>query len=242
MKIRLLITFFVLFLIGQIRSQALSPVIVFNESPVTYNMHICSDDSYYYTANGGVAEDGKITVYNLQGIPVATYPIKLDMRSIMYNRKDKSLYVNTIEKVIYKIIDIEVGTYEVLYSGLYNNIQASLAIGYKGKYIYAFENGTLSVYKFSDGSLVKTLSGLKCGEREIKGSVAVAVDKHHIYTWDSDKKTVYAYDLDGRFIRSFILSQGDFGYSLSYANGLIFVAHSESGKTGTWYGYDLWGK
>ena len=239
MKFRLVLLIAAFASCGTITSQAVEPVLEFNENPVSYSMHICSDGAYYYTVNGGVPEDGSLFKYTLQGQLVKAFPLKLDMRGIMYNGKDKCLYVNTVDKKIFKIIDINAGTYELLFENLYDNEQSSLSMDAKGKYIYSFNNGALSIYKFKTGELVKVLAGLKCGDGNRKGSGTVVVVDDYIYTWDSDLKTVYVYNYDGIFVKSFILKSGDLGYSLSQANGLIFVSHSPKGKKSTWYGYDL---
>lgn len=223
-----------------LNAQELSPSVTFEEKPVSFSMHICSDGVNYYTVNGGIAEKGKITSYSPEGKLIKSYPLPLDMRSIMYNKKTKSFYVTTADRQIIRIIDFGAGTYEPVYSDLYENKQSSPAFDPKGKFLYAFDNGTLSKYKFKKGTLVQTLSGLKCGDGNRKGAATVAVDKEFIYTWDSDSRQVNAYDKKGMLKRSFVLSKGDFGYSLSYANGMLFVSHSLQGKTGHWYGYTLW--
>jgi hypothetical protein len=239
MKFRILLIIAALATCGTINSQAVEPVLEFSETAKTFSMHICSDGMYYYTVNGGVPEDGCLFKYDLQGKLIKAYPLKLDMRGISYNGKDKSLYVNTKDKKIFRIIDLEAGTYELVFENLYDNAQSSLAIDPKGKYIYALDSGSLSLYKFKTGELVKVLAGLKCGDGNRKGAGTVALIDDYIYTWDADSKTVYVYNHDGIFIKSFILKSGDLGYSLSQANGLIFVSRSEKGKKSTWYGYDL---
>ena len=227
--------YFGIFLIAQ----SIPPVFIFDEEPESFSMHLCSDGANLYTVNGGVAEKGKISSFNEDGTFINSYPLPLDMRSIMFNKKTKSFYVATADKQIIRIIDLRAGTYELIYSDLYENPQSSLAFDPKGKYLYAFDKGTLSVYDFKKGTLVQTLLGIKCGEENRNGAATVAVDATYIYTWDSASKTVYVYDKDGRFKASFILQNGDFGYSLSYAKGMIFVSHSLQGKTGNWYGYKL---
>ena len=99
----------------------------------------------------------------------------------------------------------------------------------------------MTIFKFKTGELIRTLSGLKCGKGNRQGAGTVAVDKKYIYTWDSEGKQVFVYNSEGRFLKSFTLSDGDFGYSLSYANNILFVSHSPQGKKGTWFGYSLWG-
>lgn len=220
-------------------SQPIEPVITMTDNPVTYAMHLCSDGKYYYAVNGGVAKDGRISQFNLEGNFITFNPLKLDMRSIMYNQKDKSFYINTKDKEIYKVIDMVNGTVQLVHSGIYENEQSTLAIDPKGKFFYAFDNGTLAIINAKTGKLEKKYSGLNSGNKGMKGSTTVAVDKKHFYTWDADTKTVYAYSLNGAFAGSFQLQQGTVGHSLSIANGLLFVARSEMGKPATWYGYRI---
>lgn len=239
MNLKTLLPALAFLVIPKVFAQVVEPILSFNDNPVTYSMHICSDGTYYYTINGGVAKDGKISKFKLNGEFVASYPISMDLRSIMYNKKDKSLYLNIKGKDIYKIIDIENGTVQLLHSGIYENEQASLALDPAGKYFYELNAGDLSIYQFKTGKLYKKLSGLKCGTKGMKGSTTIAVDSKHLYTWDADTRTVYMYGKDGAFRKSFVLKNGNLGHSLSAAYGLIFVAKSEMGKPSTWYGYKL---
>ncbi len=220
--------------------QELVPILSFEEEPKSYCMHICYDGKAYYTVNGGVAKVGKISAYSYDGTFLQEFPLPLDMRGIVYSKKNKNFYFNTTDNQVFKIIDLNAGTYELVFDKLYENKQASLALGPKSKYIYVFDNGTLFIHKLKNGELVKTLSGLKCGKGNRQGGATVAIDdKSNIYTWDSEAKTIYVYDKEGQFIKSHIVSSGDFGYSLSFANGMLFVSHSPKNKKGMWYGYKL---
>ncbi|MCK5279915.1 MAG: hypothetical protein KAQ62_02130 [Cyclobacteriaceae bacterium] len=241
MKKKLLVPLILFSILSTLNAQVLTRFISFEEDSDSFSMHLCSDGKSYYTVNGGDPKAGKIFTYSLKGELIKSYPLPLDMRGIMYNKKTKSIYVNTLDKKIFRIIDLSAGTYELVFADLYEQEQSSLALDPNGKFLYAFDNGNLSIFKFKKGVLDRTLSGLKCGKSIGKGAAAVAIDKKYIYTWDSDSKVVYAYDKKGAFKKSFILRDGDFGYSLSYANGMIFVSHSEQNKKGNWYGYYLWG-
>ena len=239
MKSHFLHIFILMVFCVTLSAQNTEPAIMFSETPRSYSMHICSDGLNYYTVNGGVPEDGCIFKYSLKGEFIAAFPVELDMRSIVYNKKDKSFYVNTIDKKIFKIVDMKAGTYELVYENLYDNEQASLAMDSKGKSLLFMNSGTLSIYKFKTGELDRVLAGLKCGDGNRKGSGTVAVADNVLYTWDADAKKIYAYNWEGIYLKEYSISSGDFGYSLSSANGLIFVSHSEKGKKATWYGYNL---
>lgn len=223
-------------------AQSLKPIIQIKEDPKTHNMHITSDGEFYYTCNGGKPDKGRINKFDFDGNLIDTYIIKLDMRSIMYNGKDKHFYVCSYDGNIYKITDIKYGSFEVVHKEIYSNAQANLALSPNGKLLYYFNEGVLLVYNFKNGKLKKTITGLDCGKDVKTGSSCVAVDDKYIYTWNSDYSLIFIYDLKGNKIKSEKISKGNYGFSLSYANGLIFVSIDGDYGTGYWYGYDLWKK
>lgn len=225
-----------------VKAQNLKPKIQFEDEPRTHNFHVASDGEFLYTVNGGKAYMGQISKFSLTGNYITSYDIDLDMRSLMFNGKDKSFYVCTYERNIYKITDMEKGSYALVLSELYENEQAGLAMSPNGKLLYYFNDGTLLIYNFPSGKLSKTITGLDKGSEVSTGNSVVAVDDKYIYTWNSDYKMVFIYDLKGKKIKSVNISKGDYGFSLSCANGLIFVSTDGDYDVGTWYGYDVWEK
>jgi DNA-binding beta-propeller fold protein YncE len=249
------IAFLALFLTSlTLSSQVSRPVFTLKDEPgISHNAHITSDGKFYYTCNGGTDKDGnprgKINKYTLSGELVKSYPFKkFDMRSIMYNKSDKHLYIATYDLKIYKIIDLESGTTELHLDKKYKNGQCAIALDPDGKTFYIMDGGSLTLCKFKDGSVIKSFSGLSFGADDKDnpglgkyGSTAVAVDKNYIYTWDAHfySRKIYAYDKKGNFVKAYPISNGNFGYTLSYANDLIFVAMDGKGQVGLWYGYRL---
>jgi DNA-binding beta-propeller fold protein YncE len=225
---------------ASIKAQTLNPKIEFDDDPRTHNVHLASDGQYFYTVNGGKAYQGQISKFTLEGKYLTSYDVNLDMRSLMYNAQDKSFYVCTFEKEIYRITDLEKGTFKNVLSELYDNEQANLALSPDGKYLYYFSDGTVKIFKFPSGKLYKTISGFDKGKEFTSGNSAVAVDGKHIYTWNAEYKLIFVYDMKGKKIKSVQISKGDYGFSLSYANGLIFVATDGNYDVGHWYGYDIW--
>ncbi|MEI6765292.1 MAG: hypothetical protein WCM76_06585 [Bacteroidota bacterium] len=232
----------VLFTANVAKTQTLKPTLKFDDEPRTHNVHIASDGQYLYSVNGGKQMEGQISRFSLEGKWIASFDIDLDMRSIMYNGKDKKFYVCTYERKIYRLTDIEKGTYELVLDGIYDNEQANLALSPDGKYLYYFDAGTLKIFKFPGGKLSKTITGLDCGKEVGDGSSAVAVDAKHIYTWNAAYGLVFIYDLKGKKIKSVTIKEGTYGFSLSVANGLVFVSKDGDYETGTWFGYDVWTK
>jgi DNA-binding beta-propeller fold protein YncE len=223
-----------------VKAQTLKPKLQFDDDPRTHNVHVASDGQYLYTVNGGKAYLGQISKFTLDGKYLTSYDINLDMRSLMYNNKDKKFYVCTFEKDIFRVTDMEKGTYELVLGQIYDNEQANLAMSPDGKYIYYFNDGIVKIFKFPSGKLSKTIKGLDKGSEFTTGNSSVAVDDKHIYTWNSDYKLIFVYDLKGKKIKSAQISKGEYGFSLSCANGLIFVSTDGDYKVGKWYGYDLW--
>lgn len=226
----------------QVKAQILIPKITFEETPLTHNVHIASDGEYYYTCNGGRSNKGQIQKFSFNGRLLDTYEMLLDMRSIMYNQKEKCFYVCTYERDIYKITSLERGRYEKVKSEMYENEQANLAMSADGKYIYYYTDGTLKIYKFPSGKLSKTIKDMDGGKEFTTGSGAIACDGKYFYTFNGDYKMIYAYDMKGKKVKSFEIEQGTYGFSLSYANGLVFVSDDGNYETGKWYGYDLWSR
>jgi hypothetical protein len=217
--------------------------IVFKDRTGNHNMGIASDGKYYYTCNGGNYSIGRINKYTLAGDSITSYPMAIDMRSIMYNKDDGKFYVsgfesNTSERNIYKITSLQDGTFTKVLPNLYDNIQSSVALSDDGRYLYAFNAGTLKQYKLSDGSPTDTINGLNSGTAS-GSDKAVAVDPNYLYTWDPATGEVYAYDHSGAYKKSITLSNGNYGFSLSVANGYLFVAKDSNYGTGIWYGYNI---
>jgi len=218
--------------------QAPVSVLTFKESPQTHNMHITSDGQYYYTCNGGIADKGQIQKFSLQGVLLQTYSMKLDMRSIMYNPTNHSLYVSGCDRNIYKITNLSYGSYSVQLSGFTSDCQSVTALSPDGMYIYDFYGGTLKKCLLSNGQVVNTYYNIKSGEYS---NYVVAADDKNIYTWDASAKLIYVYDLTGNFVKSFTVPNGDYSFSLSIANNNLLISTDGNYGEGTWYAYKIKG-
>jgi DNA-binding beta-propeller fold protein YncE len=228
---------FLILTVSFINAQTRTPKIVFKDNPQTHNMHIASDGQYLYTCNGGKPELGQISKFAFDGTKIGSYKIDLDMRSIMYNASDKKLYVNTYGQKLYKINDLMQGIYSEVYDFSDRNEQSAPAISPDGKLIYFMEYGEVYVYALKNKKLKTTLSGLSTADNAADGGTAIAVDKKYIYSWNAGEQVVYVYNLKGKFQKTLKFNQGEYGFSLSYANGLLWVSTDGNYEEGTWYGY-----
>jgi len=225
---------------GMARAQhVLSPSVVFKENPRSHNMHITSGGRFLYTCNGGRAELGQVNKLKKDGTLVAGFLVKLDMRSIMYNSSDKKLYVYTFSRKLYKIDDLTLGTYTEVMSFPERSEQCAPALSSNGKLICFMEFGDVFFYNLKTGKPAMTLHGLKCADNAADGGTAIAMNRKHLYSWDAGSQVVYVHDLKGKFEKPVKLSQGFYGFSLSWASGLLWVSADGNYETGTWYGYDV---
>ena len=227
----------ILLFAGVTNAQTLAPKVMFKDTPQTHNMHITSDGQYLYTCNGGKPELGQISKFSLNGTKIASYKIELDMRSVIYNGLDKKLYVNGYDKNLYRIEDLMLGVFSKVLEFTETNEQSSPAISTNGKLIYFLDNGNVSVYTMKNGKLKTTFSGIMCSEESSGGGAAIAVDDKRMYSWDGAEQEVYVYDLKGKYQKTLELEQGDYGFSLSFANGMLWVSTDGNYEEGTWYGY-----
>ncbi len=232
--------FIALMMLGifNLNAQTISPDFYFDDEPGTHNMGMATDGEFYYSCNGGKTYEGKISKYSFNGNFMKSYEIDLDMRSIMYNSKDKHLYINCYDGNIYRITDLKEGSFQLVFTKLYKDKQASLAMDPKGKYLYFFNDGTLSIFNFADGTLKDRYYGLNSGPELGSGNMSVAVTKKSIVTFNSEEQVFYIYDKKGRLKETIKYKEGDYGFSLSYANGYIFVAKDGDYGMGRWFGYE----
>lgn len=213
----------------------------FGDSPA--NVHITSDGTYYYTIMDGSVDVGRINKFNLQGQRLGSYFFsELKGRGLSYNKSDGYLYASVFGGDIVKITDLENGTFTKIYDGIMQHEDASFALSDDGEKLYDFYNGTLKIYDFVNGELMKTITGLSCGDEPYYGAAAVAVDVTYIYTWDMDNQTVYVYNHDGVFQRTLTSPSGYFGrngMSLSAIDGLLLFAGNPRYDPGYWYVFNI---
>jgi DNA-binding beta-propeller fold protein YncE len=220
-------------------AQSVMPDRVFRDTPKTHNMHIASDGQFLYTCNGGKSAEGQVSKFSLEGELIGSYVIELDMRSIMFNPADKKLYVSTYDRDIYKINDLVMGVYMKVQHFGDRDGQCCPAISPDGKSIYYLEGDSLFNYDLKIGKLKDVLTGFSNAPDALTECTSMAMDSKHIYTWNYLDQIILAYDRKGNFIKSFNVNQGDYLFSLSEANGLIWVSKDGDYDIGTWYGYDL---
>jgi hypothetical protein len=190
-------------------------------------MSVASDGSAYWTINGGNASNGVIEEYDLAGNYVDSVVVALDSRGLLRNDATGFFYTKPFGQD-WEQIDPNTGVRTPLLTGIFTNFQSSPAITTDGASILEHDPvGTMRVLDFSTGTLSNTLTGLSG-----VWSFSVATTGGYLFT--ASPGTVFVHDLQGNLITSAPIANGTNTYSLSFANGLIWV---EGG--GIWYGYRL---
>ncbi len=162
------------------------------------------------------------------------------MRSIMYDGENEKFYVNCYGGNIYELYDMENGLYRVKYENLYSNEQAGLGFDPKGEMLYYLDRGTLWVYDLKTGELEDTYYDIRCGETSFDGGAVVAVGKKSIYTWSSLEQEIYVYNRKNMELKKSVrVKDGNYGFSLSCADKLVFVSEDGDYDLGTWYAYKI---
>jgi Tol biopolymer transport system component len=131
------------------------------------------------------------------------------------------------------------GNYSEAWSFSDRNEQSAPAFSPDGKKLYFYQDGNLYIYDFRKRELKETIYNLEPEAGISLLGTTVAADEKNIYTWSHEEQIVAVYDLKGKYRKSYKLNQGDYSFSLSYANGMLWVSTDGNYETGTWYGYKL---
>ncbi len=211
-----------------------SLVISFSDAIPMHNMGIASDDTHYYTCNGGSSSVGQINIYDHSGAFILSTAVTLSMRAVLFNPLDDQLYTKANSTDLYQVDPVS-GNYSILHSGIFAANQSSVAITPDGLTLIENSGGTVYFYSFATGALLDTITGFNCGAYPT--DVAVGTDGERIFTWDGTQ--VWVYEMDGTPIENYSIPNGHYGFSLKFVNGLLFTSDDGGGGTGTWYGYDV---
>jgi hypothetical protein len=217
----------------------------FTDHTYYHNMGITWDGEYYYTISGGNTEYSNLNKYDESGELDSEYDIGADGRAILYSPSEEQLYVKSFGMSLDEVdLDLEeTGTgLEDIFSG----DQSSVAMSPDGEKLYELYEGTVKVFN-TDGDEETSfeLSSYNTTE-ELGYSYAIAASEKFLFVWapESDKE-ILVYGVDGKYVTKFDLPRSGYGFSLSWANGMLWIADDadggEDGADGTWYGYQLKG-
>jgi sugar lactone lactonase YvrE len=128
---------------------------------------------------------------------------------------------------------------------IFSGEQSSVAMSPDGARLYEMYEGTVKVFLDGDEETTFKLSSYNTTE-ELGYAHAIAASDNFLFVWaPNSDKDILVFDLDGKYVTKFELPRAGFGFSLSWANGMLWIAEdadgSSDGADGTWYGYELKG-
>jgi WD40 repeat protein len=218
----------------------------FTDEVYYHNMGIAWDGEFYYTVNGGSPDYGKVNKYDESGELIESYEIETDGRSIMYSPEEEGLYIKPYGQDLLSVdLDLEETSTES--EGIFQSEQTSVAMSPDGLKLYELSAGEVYVYDMDLGEEEESFTLEHYSSTDELGfSYAIAASDRFLFVWGPDtEKEVYVYTLNGKYVTRFELPRKGFGFSLSWANGMLWVSKdadaSTDGGEGTWYGYELKG-
>ena len=217
----------------------------FTDHVYYHNMGIAWDGEYYYTVNGGNTDYSNLNSYDDSGEFDSEYDISADGRAVLYSPWEEQLYVKSYGLSLDEV-DLDFEETSIAIEDIFSGEQSSVAISPDGEMLYELHEGTVNVFN-ADGDEEATfeLSSYNTTE-ELGYAYAIAASDKFLFVWAPESDTdILVYGLDGKYVTKLSLPRSGYGFSLSWANDMLWIADDADGDTdgadGTWYGYTLKG-
>ena len=209
-----------------------------------HNMSITFDGDNYFTINGGNTDYSVINKYDTKGKFITSYDLSLDGRTIFYNPDDYEMYIK-IYGTDLTMINLDDETYDTELSEVFTNEQSSVGFLSENNTIYELgEDGIVKTFDLTTGDEINNYN-LDQYSTEDRFNCSIATSDQYIFVWGSTDNEVLIYDLEGTYINKVILPRAGYSFSLSYCNGMLWIAVDADAKemlgNGYWYGYKLEG-
>lgn len=213
---------------------------VIEDNVYFHNMGITFDGNYYYTINGGNDGYSLINVYDKRGKFIKKGEPGIDARSIHYIDRTGDFYIKAFGVDIMNL-NINDFTYDVDYDYYMWGDNSSVSFDPACNYLYELFEGEIIVVDAEDGLEVNNFYIDRYYDEHLYNS-SIAVGEKYIYIWGSPSK-IYMYDFDGNIEDSITVKMNGYAPSLSYCNGMLWLAEdadaSTSGGNGYWYGFKV---
>ncbi len=206
-----------------------------------HNAGITFDGKHYCTINGGNDDYCQVNKYTKAGKLVESYDLELDGRAIFYNPVEEEFYVKPYGTSLYRVDlgdeDADEALEDVFYEG-----QSSVGFSPDGERMYEFYEGEVFVYD-EDGERLDDFDVDDYHEEGLYPNSVAASDRY-VFVW-ADTDEVGIYTRDGDYVTTVDLPFSGYSMSLSWCNGMLWVARDADGSTdgddGQWVGYKLKG-
>ncbi|MBN2466120.1 hypothetical protein JXD38_10920 [candidate division WOR-3 bacterium] len=233
---------------GKSKPAGVTPVqkVKFTDHVRYHNMGIAWDGDYYYTVNGGNTDYSDLNLYDESGSLEDSYDFGTDGRAILYSPDEEQLYLKEYGTDL-SWVDLDFEEAGLEHEDVFRGDQSHVAMSPDGEKLYELYEGTVYVYDAITGDEETSFelpSYNTTGERGYAN--AIAASGKFLFVWAPDSDTdILVYGIDGKYVTKFTLPRSGFGFSLSWANGMLWIAEDADGDSdgadGTWYGYALEG-
>ena len=217
-----------------------TPTIKIKDYVFFHNVSITYNGSHYFTINGGNIDYCRLNEYDKAGNFIETYDIELDGRTIFYNPNEEEIYVKNYGTDLYWV-DSEFEEVDIELLEIFENENSSPAISPNGEFIYELVDGEVRVLEFDSGDEINTFQLSDYYDEHLYNTAIAASDKY-LFVWGA-KDEVLVYSLEGKYENKMKLPWDGYGLSLSYCNGMLWIAEdadaSTEGGNGYWYGFKI---
>lgn len=216
--------------------------IEFSDWVYYHNMSITFDGDQYITINGGNESYCVVTTYDQNGGYDEMYDVKLDGRTLFYDKKNSTLYAKTYGLDLWTVSLYDEEAY-LKHADVFEDYNSSVAFSPDGKYIYELtEKGYIRIIDLKTGKFRKQIK-INTYNSENGYLTSIAASDKYFFIWGESDDQIVALDLNGKYITTFSLPIAGFGFSLSYCNNMLWVAQdadgADEGEDGYWHGYSL---
>lgn len=205
-----------------------------------HNVSITWNGRHYFTLNGGNSSYCDLNEYDASGRFIRRYDLELDGRAIFYHPTYRRLFVKTYGDDIYQV-DLTQGKAELFHEDIFADDNSSPGFSPDGRYIYEMNEGTITVYDFVSGEELDELEVENYYDEHPYFS-AIAVAENYLFIWGGEDR-IRVHRRTGDYVTEIELPVSGHPLSLSYCNGMLWVAQDADGGSvgaqGYWYGFRL---
>ncbi|MBL8820433.1 MAG: PEP-CTERM sorting domain-containing protein [Planctomyces sp.] len=214
--------------------------VVFQDRLDSTTMTLAFDGTHYWSTSGGSSFGTREAQYNSGGSLVATFAPGLDFRSVFTDSSGDVFARQYNNSTIYKQTSPGVFSAHVVLAGAIDD-QSSVVLNGNGTEYIALDSGTVNRWNTS-GTALSSISligwGSVAGETNYPANRGIAAVGDSWLTYSDGTLSMWD-SLGNRTGQTTLIGAGttfDSHFSLSYANGRVFIV-DEAG--GNWRGYDV---
>lgn len=199
-------------------------------------MTIAFDGSHYWSSSGGFNPTG-YAEYNPNGSLVSTFSVPLDFRSVFSDGAGNVYARQFANSTIYKQTSPGVFSSFLTLNGGSLDAQSDVVLNSAGTRYISMQGGTVQQWDLA-GNFIGTVTLNGYADNGYPSDRAIASAGGYFLTYFGGQ--LQAWDAAGNLAGSTILNGAgtsfDSYFSLSYANGMVFVVDVANGN---WRGYDV---